>query len=903
MFGVVRDLIEYKNNFKYYLTMKTNIALLIVIISILILPSTSSGRARYDISKPSHSVGKTAADEPYVTIAVHKIGRIGMTISNQGHFGKGFAQGSSDPMGGEAPSCTYPYPGQQSYLFAGAFWIGAVVGRDTLVSVGADGWSGTKELWPDPEPRGRIEYRSLLSNDPEAISEQDFIAIYTDTVTNPQHVDIDSRDGRPHIPLGIEVTQRSYAWSYAYAEDFILFDYSIKNISHKTLEKVYMGFYVDGDVQMGESGEGYDDDICGFKLDLPSSQGCGFVDTINLAYIADNDGRDMDSPCPYSTAAVTGVTGIRVIRTPSDSLKYAFNWWISNGAAPMDFGPRMVGTLDDPFRDFGGFLGTPEGDKNKYYIMRHAEFDYDELFCAVDHTADGWLPPDDQAYNFADGFDTRYLLSCGPFDIDPGEVLPISFAYIGGENFHTDCRAFENLFNANDPYPFYNQLNFEDFGVNSMWASWLYDNPGVDTDGDGYYGKYRICGYDSTYAYDTVAFDPAVVETTVVYLEADTVFYEGDRVPDFRGAAPPPAPEMWVLAENGDTLRSRVYPRVDEFAQGELRIRWNGFRSETEKDVFSDIVDFEGYRVYMSLSPMASDFYTIASFDIEDFNKFIWNDRRRVWELKDPPYSLDSLRLLYGDGLDPNRFDIDHHFYWGDSVFYFAKQDWNADDLSDPLGIHKVYPDEPPPTTLLLDTARIYYPEELTEDGLFKYFEYEFIVQHLLPSRQYYLSVTAFDYGSPASGLSSLETPPHKNYVAEYALNENSSVFDNGLNVIVYPNPYRTDGNYADYGFEGRDYIDSVFSGTLIPQVGLTDERTRSIHFINLPHKCTIRIFSLDGDIIREIEHDYPPDSPRSMHERWDLISRNTQMVVSGIYYWSVESEYGSQIGKLVVIM
>ena len=876
---------------------------LTVIICLTICPLAGFGRALYEIPDQSRNTGKITAGEPYVTVAVHKIGKLAMTVSNQGHFGKGFIAGAGDPMGGDAPSCTYPYPGQQSYLFAGAFWIGAVIGRDTLVSVGADGWRNTKELWPDPAPRGEIIYRSLLNKDPEAVSEQDFIAMYTDTVTNPQHVVIDNWDGRPHIPLGIEVTQRSYAWSYSYAEDFILFDYSIKNISNKTLEGVYMGFYVDGDVMIGENGKGYDDDICGFKRVIPSPQGCGFVDTINIAYIADNDGRDMDSPCPYSTNSVTGLTGIRVIRTPSDSLNYAFNWWISNGAAPMDFGPRKAGTPDDPFRDFGGFLGTPEGDRNKYYIMRHAEFDYDQLFCALDHTADGWLPRDEQAYNFADGFDTRYLLSCGPFDIDPGEVLPMSFAYIGGENFHTDCNAFENLFDANDPYPFYNQLNFEDLGINSMWASWIYDNPGVDTDGDGYYGKYRICVYDSTFAFDTASFNPLVVDTIVVYLEADTIYYEGDRVPDFRGAAPPPAPEMWVLDEYGDTLRSRIYPRIDEFNQGELRVRWNGFHSETEKDVFSNIVDFEGYRVYMSLSPMASDFYVIASYDIEDYNRYIWNSRRNFWELKEPPYSLDSLQQLYGNGFDPNIYDIDHNFFWGDSVFYFAKQDWNADDLSDPDGIHKVYPDEPPPTTLNLDTARVYYPEELTDDGLFKYYEYEYIIKNLLPSRLYYVSVTAFDYGSPTSGLASLETPPNKNYVAEYAQNQNSLAESEGLNVIVYPNPYRVDGGYYAGGFEGRDYIDSTFGGTLIPQVGLTDERTRAIHFINLPHKCTIRIFSLDGDLIREIQHDYPKDSPRSMEERWDLITRNTQAIVSGIYYWSVESEFGSQIGKLVIIM
>jgi len=38
------------------------------------------------------------------------------------------------------------------------------------------------------------------------------------------------------------------------------------------------------------------------------------------------------------------------------------------------------------------------------------------------------------------------------------------------------------------------------------------------------------------------------------------------------------------------------------------------------------------------------------------------------------------------------------------------------------------------------------------------------------------------------------------------------------------------------------------------------------------------------------------------MHEQWDLISRNTMTITSGIYYYSVDSELGNQIGKLVII-
>ena len=58
----------------------------------------------------------------------------------------------------------------------------------------------------------------------------------------------------------------------------------------------------------------------------------------------------------------------------------------------------------------------------------------------------------------------------------------------------------------------------------------------------------------------------------------------------------------------------------------------------------------------------------------------------------------------------------------------------------------------------------------------------------------------------------------------------------------------------------------------------------------------------IDGDLIRSIEHDEPLGSGESAIERFDLITRNTQAIETGLYYWVIESEYGSQIGKLVII-
>ena len=110
--------------------------------------------------------------------------------------------------------------------------------------------------------------------------------------------------------------------------------------------------------------------------------------------------------------------------------------------------------------------------------------------------------------------------------------------------------------------------------------------------------------------------------------------------------------------------------------------------------------------------------------------------------------------------------------------------------------------------------------------------------------------------------------------------------------VYVYPNPYRIDDRYRDEGYEG------------LMRENWSSDRLRTIYFANLPPKCFIRIFSLDGDLIRRLIHDFDPDDPMASHQRWDLITRNRQAVTSGLFYWTVEFEDGSvQIGKLAIIM
>lgn len=109
--------------------------------------------------------------------------------------------------------------------------------------------------------------------------------------------------------------------------------------------------------------------------------------------------------------------------------------------------------------------------------------------------------------------------------------------------------------------------------------------------------------------------------------------------------------------------------------------------------------------------------------------------------------------------------------------------------------------------------------------------------------------------------------------------------------VTVVPNPYRTDKDYTleSGGFEGLS--------------GNWDENRRLVKFINLPEVCTIRIFSLSGDLIQEIPHDGRDASGYSRGDRdVPLLSASNRALASGIYIFTVESSLGVQTGKFVII-
>ncbi len=185
--------------------------------------------------------------------------------------------------------------------------------------------------------------------------------------------------------------------------------------------------------------------------------------------------------------------------------------------------------------------------------------------------------------------------------------------------------------------------------------------------------------------------------------------------------------------------------------------------------------------------------------------------------------------------------------------------------------------------------------------------EYSFTDSNLLHGKKYWYAVTSF--GIPGVTVNVIPLPDNPGSFRtdtlyteplESAIGRNATLVQlpfapssSAGKTIVVPNPYRVDGNYTfeSGGWEGRS-ID-------------WNEWKRTIWFIHLPPVAVIRIFSLTGDIVATIRHDdggrTEPGRPRGQEE-WDMLSESGRVIASGVYVFSVESDFGTQIGTFAVI-
>jgi len=75
----------------------------------------------------------------------------------------------------------------------------------------------------------------------------------------------------------------------------------------------------------------------------------------------------------------------------------------------------------------------------------------------------------------------------------------------------------------------------------------------------------------------------------------------------------------------------------------------------------------------------------------------------------------------------------------------------------------------------------------------------------------------------------------------------------------------------------------------------------RELHIIHLPAKCTIKIFNVRGQLIRELEHNTPSIADGT--EIWDMQTKDKLDISYGIYVYYIDADkIGQKIGKFAVI-
>jgi hypothetical protein len=84
-----------------------------------------------------------------------------------------------------------------------------------------------------------------------------------------------------------------------------------------------------------------------------------------------------------------------------------------------------------------------------------------------------------------------------------------------------------------------------------------------------------------------------------------------------------------------------------------------------------------------------------------------------------------------------------------------------------------------------------------------------------------------------------------------------------------------------------------------------TDPSNSKLRFINLPDNCSIKIYTISGELVDVINHDnlnILDGVVNSGSEWWDLVNRKGNLIAPGLYIYVVESSGYEHIGKFAVV-
>ena len=769
----------------------------------------------------------------------------------------------------------------------------------------------------------------LIDEDGYPVSEQDFIGYYYDYSPFGTSTERDwgnHKDRSDHIPLKIRVRQMSYQWSYEHIKNLVYVEFDVTNMNftttyEDTLFDCAMGIYMDSDVGPQAWDAIYADDVSSYV------KGVGY----EFAYTYDLDG---------DSGLSSGMVGSRVCTPDPDQLEFAC-WTWDSGDGPDDLHPLDIDASTTANEKYWLLTDYQNPNDEKYTSLRMfpdaqlttAGLDTRYLFGfygAQEHTGDT-DEPGDEGYGIADYLETdEFGNYFKRWNLPPGKTMKIVIAVFPGDDLlslkQTSIHAkdtygeAQGLAEVTQPDTLIHYIPPEPPEIPMMFAELVNESRSIDVYWDNRSEMDNV---------DTKTVKPQQigwqVEDSLYVLDSHISVWEDD--PEFRTKCPHEfAPyvwdedlEMYTTEETNRNSNAYVNP-------------WTGDRLRH---------DFQGYSLWGRSGSGSQEFWMLkqrwdkvdTDQDYEDFmvnynstqfidfggetglerglpNGRFLNDSDLPYYHFDPVYKLvkytqediDNQIFVYGEPIYNCDMD-DDEAYAASMGLTFNEQTllYCNPNLRDDIYL-EIYDDKLIPLNNHLGQSNIgdaERMEKLREDRLSRRY-YKASINNPPRGIEYYIAATAWDRGMPSLNIPVLESARD--------IDANMKVFfpgsqaqDNLDNIYVVPNPYISHGK-----FDGRKDND------------IKGDKSRRLWFANLPERCTIKIWTLAGDLVDVLEHDGNNNYEEILSvskaaaqaqaaggiEPWDILTRYNQIPAPGIYLFSVRDHNSGKkkVGKFVII-
>jgi hypothetical protein len=791
------------------------------------------------------------------------------------------------------------------------------------------------------EPNIDEDFLDGRDNDGDGRIDEDYGAIgqqmFTCVMRDDTPAAFAASTAEAHVPLVTEVRQTAWAYSVPGFTDFDVIQWDVYNRSGHSLDSLYFGGLIDFDSGPSSISTYFSDD-----RDVPYFPSGEFkreVGPDDPRFQIAQTSTGTDTLCPVQKVRVNGFSLVDDNgdegRTPGVVSLLLFGHTLD----PLGIrAPARVG-----FRAFRCFIqgtpylsnGGPTIDQQRFeFLSSNQNIDPETGFINA--------APGDQAGDY------RAWFSVGPF-----LKVPDGGMFSATLGFAVNRGKFEDLQN----YP----LDYQSYRAGLMSQSDLFDKyPALEsafTAQIAYEGVYEPPrpGFESQvpncHGCETgvklpTGSTPTVISEVCPDREAvpkqvtdnaytwfdfdcdactgawDEATGQGFYLRHWNAESPPPSPNLNVAASYNYTDNPQ---RVKPAGDNQITLAWDN-TSETTADPKSRRFDFRAYRVWKvagwrrpvgSSGPNDEDWALLAEyrlFDYADSNfthdpgndstvcpmVFVPNHDYPAGHPHCSDPNADPLQLRAGGCRDTATVKI-----------CLRKGDfWNR-QTGDVLRAEAVDCVRGPGGECLQDSGWTLTSDPSLDPPLKKsrypVGRYMYHDQEVKNGFIYFYSVTAGD--STAGGeLFGRRTAVEADQVTPQASTKT------GKSVWVVPNPYR--------GYTSIDARSSAWD--LTPNA--TDPTGTHIDFMGLPQgHWRIRIYTVSGDLVAELKNDdavnqslrgpvtgqdgtirpgynRQQDSSNDGQATWNLISRNGQDIVSGIYVFVVDSDVGVQRGKFVVV-